>query len=231
MIKNLHMQNCKWHYDESDKIIDDCWYDNCDVDTTHGHSGQATFRVTGGRIGNTNNLSATRQSYTNVKFNGGLTQNWPPELNLDAYNPNNLVVLESCTFLGTRAPTILERDMRTMVVTIGRNGVSLVSGTRIKADKKNNTLPIAPAHEVIKNKWGINHSIKINGSWRAGAKLTSISGDANFIYADFSGVTLTNGMEIYVAGCQRMEVRNCTGTGLTRRDFENTPEIVWTNNT
>ena len=232
-VRNFTVSNSKWSYDESDKIIGNITYINCEVATTMKHSGQLMWHVIGGHIGGTR-LAARNAWFENTRFDS------MPGINLDEMNQTVSILVDGSTFVGrgNGAQPITPPDIRPYNFKIDGTTISLPNGpnsSRLKVVKT--TKEYGDAWQMIVDFLGDGDQVYKNGAPVKGATIALITGDANYIYVDVAGVTFNNGDSFSGARVQNLTVKNSFGqnTGFswaTPWSFLKTgiANLVWQNN-
>jgi hypothetical protein len=148
---------------------------------------------------------------------------------LDSAQPTGECILDSVTFAGGNLEDpIASPNPAPYTFTVGRD-VQLVNATKLRVRKTG--IGFSQPFTEITTRWGIGHTVNVNGAFVKGSTLAGVTGDDTFIRASFSGISLKLGDRVWVAPLQRLVVRNCIGRG-TRRQWSvpfvhNIPEVVW----
>ncbi len=220
-IKSLTLTGCSYKFDESDKLIGQCNYVDCQVAKTVGHTQQLQWTVEGGQIGTLTNMSAVNARLYKVAVMNHIA--------LDSAQPTDECILDSVMFAGgNHDDPIVSPNPVPYTFTIGRD-VQLVNTTELRVRKTG--IEFGQPFTEITTRWGIGHTVNVNGAFVKGSMLVGVTGDDTFIHASFSGISLKLGDRVWVAPLQRLVVRNCIGRG-TRRQWSvpfvhNIPEVVW----
>jgi hypothetical protein len=220
-IKSLTLTGCSYKFDESDKLIGQCSYVDCQVAETVGHTQQLQWTVEGGQIGTVTNMSAVKARLYKVAVMNHIA--------LDSAQPTDECILDSVMFAGgDHDDPIASPNPAPYTFTVGRD-VQLVNTTELRVRKTG--IEFGQPFTEITTRWGIGHTVNVNGAFVEGSTLVGVTGDDTFIHASFSGISLKLGDRVWVAPLRRLVVRNCIGRG-TRRQWSvpfvhNIPEVVW----
>jgi hypothetical protein len=243
-LRNFTITNSQWSYDEADKIISQLIYQNCTIADTAVHAGELLWHVSGGHIG-TASVSAMHAIFDGGALIDGMlsSTDWTAGIQLDRPNQTLDLTVDGVTFKGNgnttnfpvagpqQSPGPWTIDGSIITLAAGPNGAN----TRLKVTKDLGTY--GSASENIVDNWGEGDPIMKNGSFVAGAIVTLITGDANYIYVDVIGTTFVYGDTVWAARVPTVSVKNSVGqnTGFTWGSpnishGDNIPTILWSNN-
>ena len=240
-LRNFTIANSRWRYDESDKIINNLTYKNDVVGTSLVHAGQLMWQVIGGTLGHCS-VSAMNALFKDAVIDGvARKENWLAGIQLDVGNYTNAVVVYGNTFIGADNKTnypiagpqagahSIEIDGKTVDLPDGP-GTSLI---RIKKELgKYGT----PSEKVVDN-WADDAAVMKNRRFIPGARVQSITGDADYVYVAVAGMGFRNGDLIYAARLQNLTATENVGrnTGFDWSDIfiihkRNIPSMAWSGN-
>jgi hypothetical protein len=246
-IRNFTVKNSQWQGDESDKIVNSLTFANDYVSLgSISHAGELLWHVIGGHLG-ANSFQGSHAIFEGGAVIDGMLQpcaNYKSGIELNWQFQTIDVTVNGVTFKGNGctnngpidAPAIASQAVDGTVVAVasGPNG----PGTRLQVRKDLGTYG-SPSYNMAVN-WGDGASIWRNGNWVTGATVSSITGDANYVYVDVSGTTFTTGDQVWAAKVGKVTVENSVGqnTGylwsspnLRYPGAPNSvPNIVWSNN-
>jgi hypothetical protein len=228
-LRDVTVSNSSWQWDEADKIVRTLVYDHDTVPTTLGHTGELTWHVIGGHIGQAGGggegIGARHIIFDSGALIDGMLSatNFTAGIQLDASTQSVDLSVDNVTFHGNNNTNngpingppneAITVDGTQVAVITGPNGAS----TRLKIIKDlgsfcNPTVggSYHPSNCVV-DFWGVGAPIMKNGSFVPGASVTLISGDASFIYADVAGTTFALGNTVWAARVASASVTNSTG--------------------
>jgi hypothetical protein len=252
--RNFTISNSQWQEDESDKVISTLTFNNDNVTGgSFSHAGELLWQVNGGVIGgNSNGFNGNTMMARNANYQGvfidAMIQNcadWVAGIFLDTQLAfTNSITVNNVTFKGNGCTqnfpiTAPNRTGNTQTVdgtvvrsVTGPNG----PGTRLQIQRSGT---YGSPYWVADTQFGEGSSIWKNGSLVAGASITAITGDANYLYLDVTGTTFATGDTFWGPRVESISVTNNVGqtTGFNWASPNihypggiSIPNVTWTNN-
>jgi hypothetical protein len=242
MARRIRIRNSSWSWDESDKLVGEVVYDNCDVAVaSEHHAGQLLWRATGGH------LHKCSISCREARLEGVLIDrmrdpgDYQHGIDLTVQNPTGLLTLEDCTFRGRGHAS--NRPIGDAALqgpfTVGAGGGEITlpdgDGSSTLRIAKDAVEPYWGTSWQIVDNWGEGHTIWKNGVQVDGSAVSLIAGDTDHVDVTCSGVTFKAGDTVAAARLQKLVVRNCrgerTGFDWTAPWLADTiPAITWRGN-